>query len=452
MVYNRIRRQYVIRVTLILLTTGFLTYSILQAYPLILALGLIVLLFLQAYGLLHVFEQPQRDLARFFDAIEYSDFSQSFSAGVQDKSLETLRATFNRVIQKFQKIRAESEAQYRYFQTVVQHIGVGIIVFTEDGAVDMINQRAKKMLGVPALRKIDQLGRLDPNLPGIIAQMESGERTRLQVRRQDSGDAMTLFLHATEFIIQNSSLKLVSVQNIQDELQEKEFEAWQNLIRVLTHEIMNSVTPISSLASTANKILEQARQNTEERSGLCEMILDAKQAVQTIDTRSQGLLRFVESYRKLTRIPEPEFGIVAVRDLFDRVVPLMQVKFDERGIRFTQSIEPRTLEITADINLIEQVLINLLQNALDWVGTKPDGKIHLNASIGDAGRVLIQVIDNGPGIQKEALEKIFIPFFTTKRDGSGIGLSISRQIMQLHHGSISAVSESDRNTVFTLRF
>ncbi len=263
---------------------------------------------------------------------------------------------------------------------------------------------------------------------------------------------MTLFLHATEFIIQNSSLKLVSVQNIQDELQEKEFEAWQNLIRVLTHEIMNSVTPISSLASTANKILEQARQNTEERSGLCEMILDAKQAVQTIDTRSQGLLRFVESYRKLTRIPEPEFGIVAVRDLFDRVVPLMQVKFDERGIRFTQSIEPRTLEITADINLIEQVLINLLQNALDWVGTKPDGKIHLNASIGDAGRVLIQVIDNGPGIQKEALEKIFIPFFTTKRDGSGIGLSISRQIMQLHHGSISAVSESDRNTVFTLRF
>jgi signal transduction histidine kinase len=235
-------------------------------------------------------------------------------------------------------------------------------------------------------------------------------------------------------------------------LEEKELEAWQNLIRVLTHEIMNSITPIASLASTANRLLGNTSSNLEKYPELRESVQDVSQAITTIESRSQGLLKFVESYRKLTRIPKPEFEIVALRDLFSRVVPLMQAKFDERGIRFSQRIEPETLEITADLHLIEQVLINLLQNALDWTVTKPDGEVTLNASMGTTSRPIIQVIDNGPGIQKEALEKIFIPFFTTKPEGTGIGLSLSRQIMQMHHGSISAVSEGEKHTVFTLKF
>ncbi len=259
-------------------------------------------------------------------------------------------------------------------------------------------------------------------------------------------------LYATRFILQNEPLTLISVQNIQSELDEKELEAWQNLIRVLTHEIMNSITPIASLASTANRLLGNASTDLEKYPEIRESFRDVSQAITTIESRSQGLLKFVESYRKLTRIPKPEFEIVPIRELFNRVVPLMQAKFDERGIRFTQSIEPETLEITADLNLVEQVLINLLQNALDWAGTKPNGEAILSAGMGNAGRPIVQIIDNGPGIQKEALEKIFIPFFTTKPDGSGIGLSLSRQIMQLHHGSISVTSEPGRNTVFTLKF
>ncbi|MGD1046866.1 MAG: ATP-binding protein [Bacteroidota bacterium] len=436
----------------ILMTMGYLMYLVSVSGISILFLMIVCLLFIQIYALLHVLERPQRDMARFFQAIEYSDFSQTFSFSSKDKSLQPLRIAFDRVIQIFQKTRAEKEAHFRYLQTIVQHVGIGIIVFKEDGKIDLINPLAKKILGIPQLKHIDQLSHLDPNFPTIVRQLESSERTQIQVKGSESGDIVTLSLYATHFILQNEPLSLISVQNIQSELEEKELEAWQTLIRVLTHEIMNSITPISSLASTAHRLLGNVSEDIRKIPEISESIEDVTQAIGTIESRSQGLLKFVESYRELTRIPKPAFEIVAVRKLFDRVAPLMLAKFSEKGIRFTQHIEPESLEITADINLIEQVLINLLQNALDWTNSKPGGEILLSASLGGLGQPIIQVIDNGLGIQKEALEKIFIPFFTTKPEGSGVGLSLSRQIMHLHHGSISAVSEPGRNTIFTLKF
>jgi nitrogen fixation/metabolism regulation signal transduction histidine kinase len=410
-----------------------------------------VFLLVQIYLLLHILEQPQRDVTRFLEAIEYSDFSQSFTSESQDKSLKSLRTAFDRVIQRFQKIRTENEAQYRYFQTVVQNIGVCILVFTQDGTIDLVNQRAKRILGIHALKHIDELIRLNTRLPHIITHLESEEQSQIQIQYPGSGDTITLFMHATRFMIQNKSLTLVSIQNIQSELEEKESEAWQNLIRVLTHEIMNSVTPISSLASTASKILAQTH-NTGESHDVQEVIQDVKQAVQTIDRRSQGLLKFVESYRKLTRIPKPEFQIVLLRKLFDHIALLLLPKFQEKEILFTQKIEPETLEITADPSLIEQVLINLIQNAIDWSDQNRQSTITLEAELGTGGHPIIRVMDNGHGIEKEALEKIFIPFFTTRQDGSGVGLSLTRQIMRLHKGTISAQSQPNEATIFTLRF
>jgi two-component system, NtrC family, nitrogen regulation sensor histidine kinase NtrY len=452
MVYSRLRVQYFIRMLFILLTAGYVTYFFQSDGISVLFLVFVSVLFIQIQALLHVLERPQRDMVRFFQAIEYSDFAQTFSFTSKDKSLQPLRVAFDRVIQVFQNTRAEKEAHFRYLQTIVQHVGIGIIVFKEDGKIDLINPLAKKILGMPQLKQIDQLSYLDSNLPKILFRLESGERTQIQVKGPESGDLITLSLYATHFILQSEQLTLISVQNIQSELEEKELEAWQNLIRVLTHEIMNSITPISSLASTANQLLGNISENIQKSQKIDESVEDITQAIKTIESRSQGLLRFVESYRELTRIPKPEFEIVSIRELFRRVVPLMRTKFNEGSIKFTQSIEPESLEITADVNLIEQVLINLLQNALDWAIIKPDGEIRLSASMGNLGRPIIQITDNGPGIQKEALEKIFIPFFTTKPKGSGVGLSLSRQIMHLHHGSITAVSEPDQNTVFTLKF
>jgi nitrogen fixation/metabolism regulation signal transduction histidine kinase len=452
MVYSRLRVQVVIRLFPMLITAGFLVWWIprthLRAVPVLVA-GLLVV---QIVALIRIVEKPRRDLIRFFNAIEFSDFSETFSVSPQDKSLEPMRAAFERVIQAFQKARMEKEAHFRYLQTVVQHVGMGILVFKENGQIDLVNQSAKKILGMTKLRQIDQLGRLNPNFPPILKRLESGERTQVQIEDPVSEETVTLSLHATRFILQNEPFTLVSVQNIQSELEEKELEAWQNLIRVLTHEIMNSVTPIASLASTARRLLGKVMDRIEECPDWKEPLGDAGQAVQTIESRSQGLLKFVESYRRLTRIPRPEFQIVSVRSLFDRVATLMSPKFEEKGIRFSLTVEPETLEITADPNLIEQVLINLLQNAMDWAGKKPGAEIGLNAGMGTAGRPVIRVKDNGPGIEREVLEKIFIPFFTTKSNGSGIGLSLSRQIMRMHGGNISVQSAPAGETVFTLKF
>jgi len=452
MVFKRLRFQVVIRIFLMLITAGFFVWWIprtgLSAVPVFVA----GLLLVQIVALLRIIERPRKDLIRFFQAIEYSDFSETFSVSPQDKSLEPMRAAFERVIGAFQKARMEKEANFRYLQTVVQHVGIGILVFKPDGQIDLVNQSVKKILGMTQLRRIDQLSRLDPNLPQILKRLESGERTQVQVLDPVSEGTVTLTLHATHFILQNEPLTLISIQNIQSELEEKELEAWQNLIRVLTHEIMNSITPIASLASTANRLLGKVMDRIEECPDWKESIGDVGQAVKTIESRSQGLLKFVESYRSLTRIPKPEFQIVSVRELFDRVSTLMSPKFEEKEIRFSPGVEPESLEITADPNLIEQVLINLLQNALDWAGQKPGGKIDLSAGMGNAGRPAIRVKDNGPGIEKEVLEKIFIPFFTTKPNGSGIGLSLSRQIMRMHGGNIAVQSSPDGETVFTLKF
>jgi two-component system, NtrC family, nitrogen regulation sensor histidine kinase NtrY len=450
--FNRLRVQVVIRILVMLVTVAFFVRWTPRTGLLAARLSGAGALLVQIVALLRLIEKPRKELTRFFEAIEYSDFTESFSVSARDKSLEPMRIAFERVIQAFQKTRAEKEAHFRYLQTVIQHVGIGILAFKPDGRINLVNQRAKKNLGMMQLRHIDQLSRLDPDLPLILRRMESGERTQVQALNPVSEETVTLSLHATHFILQNEPLTLISVQNIQSELEEKELEAWQNLIRVLTHEIVNSVTPIASLASTANRLLEKVMGRIGECPDWKEPLGDVGQAVETIESRSQGLLKFVESYRRLTRIPKPEFQIVPVRGLFDRVSTLMTPKFLEKGVRFSPGVEPETLEITADPNLIEQVLINLLQNALDWAGRRPAGDVALSAGMGSKGRPVIRVRDNGPGIEKDALEKIFIPFFTTKPEGSGIGLSLSRQIMRMHGGNISVQSAPGEETVFTLKF
>ena len=452
MVFSSLRMQFGIRMILIVATAGCTAFWGLQSGFSPLPVLAAVFLLLQIYALLRVLERPQRDMIRFFQAVEFSDFSQTFSVPRRDRSSESLRGAFNRVIQAFQKTRSENESHSRYFQTVIQHIGIGILVFKQDGGVDLINQRAKRVLGFRRLTQIDQLAGLDPGLPAVIRNLEPDEGTQIQIKDPESGDLVTLSLRATKFVLQNEPLTLVSFQNIQSELEAKESEAWQNLIRILTHEIMNSVTPIASLAATANHILENLDRTKNEFSSVGEPISDVKEAVRTIESRSQGLLKFVESYRRLTRIPKPDFRIVPIKELFGHVVPLMATKLQEKRISFSHTVEPETLEITADPNLIEQVLINLLQNAVDWSGANPAAEVTLRAFIGKSSRPVIQVSDNGPGIEKEAIEKIFIPFYTTRQDGSGIGLSISRQIMRLHGGSISVQSTPGTETVFTLKF
>jgi signal transduction histidine kinase len=283
-----------------------------------------------------------------------------------------------------------------------------------------------------------------------------------------------LSIYATEFKLRENHYTLVSLTNIQSELEEREMEAWQNLIRVLTHEIMNSVTPLVSLSSSASSLLDSTisvNDNTDMKPDTgnaksdsqstgadspsveinAESLQDIKGALDTISKRSEGLLHFVDNYRNLTRIPVPNFQVAKVLELFDRIEQLFADRFLEKKIMFTCSVEPFNLELTADPDLIEQVIINLVMNSIRALSETDSPMIKLAGKVDGHGGTIIQVVDNGHGIPEELLEKIFIPFFTTRNEGSGIGLSLSRQIMRAHKGGITVQSVPGIETVFTLK-
>lgn len=451
MVFRSFRINCILRVLVLGGTISLFFYLVFQTALYATLLIVTCIIVYQIYALIHYVEKTDRDLTRFLDSIKHADFSQTFSVSGLGTAYDNLKSAFNGVAEEFRKARAEKEEQYRYLQTVVQHVGNGLMAFDENGSVELLNTAAKRILKVPYLRNIRGLNGFSQEFVEALFRLKSGERTLVKINDED--ELLQLVVYATEFRGRHQNLKLVSIHNIQSELEEKEMEAWQKLIRVLTHEIMNSVTPIASLASTVNEMLAVKQNGKNEVS---EFSIDEKEdmqgAVQTIEKRSKGLINFVDAYRKLTRIPEPDFQIFRVSDLFSSISRLMETQLESHVISYVNRIEPESLELTADPELIEQVLINLFTNAIQAVKGRTKPEIRLTARLDERGRSSIQVHDNGPGIHSEALEKIFIPFFTTKRGGTGIGLSLSREIMRGHGGAITAYSKPDEGTVFTLRF
>jgi len=450
MAYSRFRLNCIFRIILLAASILLLVYLLSETtlYATSLVVGLVIII--QAAALIHYVEKTNRDLARFLTSIRYSDFSQSFTSQKRGASFDELNAAFHEVIAQFHKARAEKEEHYRYLQTVVQHVGLGLLAFDPTGDVDLINGAAKKLLRVTHLGNVKSLSALSSELVETLMNLESGEKALVKV--EDAGDVLHLAIYATAFKLKDKKITLVSMQNIESELAEQEMQAWQKLIRVLTHEIMNSVTPIASLASTVNNMIDKSQDGKDDSQLSLDETEDIRQAVATIEKRSRGLLHFTEAYRNLTRIPKPRFSIFPVTDLFDRVVQLLTEQLRRADVEIEIDVEPQTLELTADRELIEQVLINLILNSVQAFNDTPSKKIELKSRLDDRGRVLVLVADNGPGIDDEVKEKIFTPFFTTKKEGSGIGLSLSREIMRLHRGRISVRSAPGQLTVFTLRF
>lgn len=401
---------------------------------------------LQVFSLVWYIDKTNKELARFLQSINYSDFSQSFSAKSLGGSFKELHGAFNEVMLRFQKTRSEKEEHYRYLQTVIQHVGVGLISFNQDGDVEFINNAAKKILKVSSLHKMEQLNSVSKDLGTSLLNVRNGEKATIKI--VDENELIQLMVNAIEFKLRDRIYTLISLQNIQSELEEKEMDAWQKLIRVLTHEIMNSITPISSLAGTVNNILSE-NGGKENLSG--ESISDIKSAINTIQKRSDGLLHFVDDYRSLTKIPKPNFEIFRITSLFGEIENLMQQQLKEKGIGFSTAVEPESLELTADSEQIEQVIINLMINSIYVLEEIKNAQITLASNLDDTGKILIKVIDNGPGIPEDTVEKIFIPFYSTKKNGSGVGLSLSRQIMRAHGGAIR-VNSKPGETIFTLRF
>jgi nitrogen fixation/metabolism regulation signal transduction histidine kinase len=451
MVFKRFRIHVIARTLVLAFSATFFSFLLFRTQLFAALFIMAVLIIYQVYSLIRYVEVTNRDLTRFFESIKYGDFTQSFKDDKLGRSFAALRQTYNEVADAFRATRAEKEEHYRYLQTVVQHVGVGLIAFQPDGEVELINTAAKRLLNISHLKNIKSLNSLSPKLVKTLFRLKPRETDLVKV--ESESESLQLSLYSTEFKLRSQVFSLVSLQNIHSELEEIEIEAWQRLIRVLTHEIMNSITPISSLASTIQQLIRDGLESLDLPEGSDpEMLDDIQQALYTIQRRSKGLMHFVDAYRNYTLTPKANFSIFPVRELFARVEKLMQANIKDRGILFKSGVEPENLELTADPELIEQVLINLLLNALQSVEKKEGGRIDVLALLDAQGRILIQVKDNGPGIQEENLDKIFIPFFSTKEGGSGIGLSLSRQIMRQHKGTISVHSDPEQKTVFTLRF
>lgn len=415
---------------------------------------LTVLLIAQVISLIRYAEQTNIKLTRFFESIRHADFTSSFTDNELGKSFEGLNKEFNEVIEAFNRNKREKEEHFSYLLTVIQHVSIGIIVFKKDGTVDVFNNAVKRLLKLPRLRKIKNLSVIEEGLPDKLLSMKAGDKSLIKVFIDD--ELLQLSMHATQFRMRGEEYILVSFQDIHPELEQKEIESWQKLIRVLTHEIMNSITPISSLAETIDDILESHEKETPTTTDYLEDMDNVRQAISTIGNRSKGLLNFVELYRNLTRIPKPNFRHFYVQDMFDRVLELLAPKIDNYNIVTTVKIFPKDLKILADPDLIDQVLINLLLNAIDAVSEEYKGnskpKITIVASVNLNNRTTIEIADNGKGIKQDLLDKIFMPFFTSKKKGSGIGLSLSRQIMQMHKGSISVRSKQGEGAIFTMVF
>jgi nitrogen fixation/metabolism regulation signal transduction histidine kinase len=335
-------------------------------------------------------------------------------------------------------------------------VGIGIITFDKKGEIQIMNAASKRLLGVSQIKNINQLNEFNPKLIQSINDLRTGGRDLIKISK--NGEDIQLAIHAIELSLRGTEFKLISLQNIQSELEEKEMEAWQNLIRVLTHEIMNSVTPISSLASTVETELNIVLADGGNISHLdAETIEDFHLAVKTIHNRSDSLIKFVSDFRNMTRIKHPELAECEIIEIIEHTLTLLRNDIEKSGVTIEYRVEPKDLKILIDKEQIEQVLINLVKNAVQALAENDeDGKevklLKVTAKGLEKGGATINIEDNGTGIEEEAIKKIFIPFFTTKKHGSGIGLSLSKQIMRNHKGSISVKSAQNVGTEFMLKF
>jgi nitrogen fixation/metabolism regulation signal transduction histidine kinase len=450
MTYKNFRVNIIVRILLLSASIWLFFYTYFEELN-VTPILVVVLTILQVFSLIRYVDRTNRDLTSFLESIRFSEFTRSFQIEGMGSSFDELNRAFNDVINDFQKVRSEKEEHFHYLQSIVQNIDVSIIAYRKDGTVEMINKAAKKLFQIHSLKNIKGLEQLSQDLVNTLIHISPGENTLVKVQDQD--DILQLAIYATEFKIKDKLIILATINNIQNVLEEQETEAWQKLIRVLTHEIMNSITPIASLSSTLEIMLKGITDggNVQEEMNL-DAVTEIQQALQTINKRSTGLLHFVNTYRNLTRIPKPNFKIFPVKELFKNLYLLMEEEITENKVNFVTHIEPENIEVSADEQLVEQVIINLIRNSMHALDGRKDPTIELKTYYNKRGRVTIQVADNGTGILPEVLDKIFIPFFTTKQSGSGIGLSLSRQILRLHNGTITAHSIPDEETIFTLTF
>lgn len=409
-----------------------------------------LLIVFQVIELIRFVNRTNRELAKLFLAIKHADFSITFSHGRLGRSFKALEESFTEVINAYKNVKIEKEAQFHFLQMMVNHLQTGVISLENETNLTLINPAAERFLQVKGIRNWRIIRERNPSFTKELNVI--GSNGRKLVEFKSNGETRTLSVEVTTQYILDTPYRLITLQDINSEMEQKEIEAWQKLIRILTHEIMNSVTPISSLTETMQSMLEDGKGNHKPINEISEeAITDILFSLKTIQKRSDRLLTFIDDYRKFARTPKPAPENTDIRELFETVHALMRRQLDLQGIRLNQRIDPGITYAWLDRTLIEQVLINLITNSVHALADSSDPKITLLAYQRE-NYTIIEVADNGKGIPEKELHDIFIPFFSTKKEGSGVGLSLSKQIMNLHEGKITVNSKVGKGTSFYLHF
>jgi nitrogen fixation/metabolism regulation signal transduction histidine kinase len=449
MVFNSVVWKITGRVLLMVLTILGATYLIIthKMLPAAIVLGFILLF--QIGELIRFNLKTNVKLTRFFESIQYSDFSSSFTVDNKlGQSYKDLNQSLNNVIGEFKKTRQEKEEQMLFLQIILQHIPTGIISFDEKGQIGLVNNAAKHLLQLPQFKNISDLAKVSNDLLQQVQDLKPGKGASVKINA-----SMHLTIRITQLKMGGKKWSLLSLQNIHSELKQNELNAWQNLTKVLRHEIMNSIAPIATLVGSLRTVLlEDVHEQDENYLLEKEGHADLKEGLETIENRSKGLINFVNIYRDYTSIPEPVPVNFSIQPFLESISTLLKNDLGQKHVEIKMEVNPPDLQLRADREQIQMILINLIKNSKEALENSEDKIIFLKAGIDLQHNTFIQVTDRGPGILPNALEDIFVPFYTTKKNGSGIGLAISRQIMNMHKGSLSVHSVPHIHTSFTLHF
>lgn len=438
---NRLRLLITFRALLFFVIMGLFCWLLLTGYYLYALLVFPIVLWMLSLNFRSQL-RAYRELEEFAEAARYRDFTRFFPLQHAGPEIRPLRGAFNEINGVFKKISSERETQYQYMQTILEVVNTAILSYDEQTLkVVWMNEAFKELFNIPYISSIEGLNKRNPDLYRKVMELRGGKADVFTVPTPKG--PLKLQFSTSSFQTPEGHYRLLAFQNINEALDETESRAWQKLLSVLTHEIMNSIAPISSLADTLKNRLE-ILPNSEELD-------DIRLGTETIKRRSEGLLKFAGTYRSLNKIAQPELTTAYASDLFENLYQLMEPSLIQKQIELDIILKDPILQLSLDVNLIEQVLINLLLNAVEAVKDVEKPYISLSA-LGNNGSPQIRVTDNGKGIPKDLLESIFIPFFTTRKSGSGVGLTLSKQIMLMHKGNISVHSEEGKGSVFILQF
>jgi len=444
--YSRFEFGVFLRVTGLVVTLAVLAWMAVKTDWYVTLALVAVALFAQAALLAHFASRSGREVARFLNAVAFGDNSASFASFSGDHAFSELNSSMTRVLDQLRSGQAERAEQAQYLQSLISHVPVALIAVEDGGAVQLLNLAARRLFE-SACTDAGQFERHGAAFATGMEALKPGEAAIVRMERNTG--ALQLKAAATGLTLSGGRCRLISLQNIETELTAQELAAWQTVIRVMAHEVTNSLTPITSLATTAQGLVRDVLASLPAEDERHAALSDAAEALETMGRRSQGLLHFVQNHRRITRRMVAKIEIVALQRLFIRLQRLLAGELATRNITLALAVVPDTLEVAADTELLDQALINLLRNAMEAL--RDGGRITLSA-FQENGRVVIAVADNGPGIAAESREKVFVPFFTTKRQGSGVGLTLVRQIATVHGGTVGISDTPGGGTTVALRF